>query len=121
VDALRAHRKAQLEERLSFGPDYLMTLVPFGDLVFREADGQPVNPVAFGKRFERAVTRLGLPKIPLHGLRHTWATLALAKNVHPKVVSGRLGLQHGLGERWIWLAEAEDELRVVGHPVRPNP
>ena len=34
---------------------------------------------------------IGLPKIPLHGLRHTWATIALSQNVHSKVVSERLG------------------------------
>ena len=37
------------------------------------------------------MAKLGLPKIPLHGLRHTWATIALSQNVHPKVVSERLG------------------------------
>jgi integrase len=91
VEAMRAHRKAQLEERLAFGPDYPVTLETFGDLVFRKADGQPVNPVAFGKRFERTVANLDVPRIPLHGLRHTWATLALSQNVHPKIVSERLG------------------------------
>jgi integrase len=91
VDELRAHRKALLEDRLAFGPSYPVSLETFGDLVFREADGQPVNPAAFGKRFERTVASLGVPRIPLHGLRHTWATLALSQNVHPKVVSERLG------------------------------
>ena len=32
-----------------------------------------------------------LPPIPLHGLRHTWATLALQMGVHPRVVQERLG------------------------------
>ncbi len=32
-----------------------------------------------------------LPPIPLHGLRHTYATLALASGVNPRIVSGRLG------------------------------
>ena len=32
-----------------------------------------------------------LPKLRLHDLRHTWATLALAAGVHPKVVQERLG------------------------------
>ncbi len=35
--------------------------------------------------------RLGLPRIRLHDLRHTWATLALQAGIHPKVVSERLG------------------------------
>ena len=33
----------------------------------------------------------GLPRIRLHDLRHTHATLALAAGIHPKVVSERLG------------------------------
>jgi integrase len=33
----------------------------------------------------------GLPKIPLHGLRHTHASLALQAGIHPKVVADRLG------------------------------
>ena len=32
-----------------------------------------------------------MPTIRLHDLRHTWATLALAAGVHPKVVAERLG------------------------------
>jgi integrase len=32
-----------------------------------------------------------LPTIPLHGLRHTYATLALSAGVNPRIVSGRLG------------------------------
>lgn len=31
------------------------------------------------------------PPIPVHGLRHTWATLALQAGVHPRVVQERLG------------------------------
>jgi integrase len=27
----------------------------------------------------------------LHGLRHTWATLALERGIHPRVVQERLG------------------------------
>lgn len=87
VEVLRARRKAQLEERLALGPDYADT----GDLVFTELDGTPVNPVRFSKQFEREVKAAGLPHIPLHGLRHTWATIALSAGIHPKVVSERLG------------------------------
>ena len=32
-----------------------------------------------------------MPRIPLHGLRHTCATLALSAGVNPRIVSGRLG------------------------------
>jgi integrase len=41
--------------------------------------------------FERHVRRLGLPRIRLHDLRHTHATLGLAAGVHVKVMNERLG------------------------------
>ncbi len=39
----------------------------------------------------REVARTGLPKIRFHDLRHAHATHLLAKGVHPKVASERLG------------------------------
>jgi integrase len=53
--------------------------------------GAPVHPQAFSEAFGRHAKAAGLPKIPLHGLRHTHATLALQAGIHPKVVSDRLG------------------------------
>jgi integrase len=32
-----------------------------------------------------------MPRIRLHDLRHTHATIALGANIHPKIVSDRLG------------------------------
>jgi integrase len=61
------------------------------DLVFTNPLGGFVHPQAFSEAFERHAEAAGLPKIPLHGLRHTHATLALQAGIHPKVVSDRLG------------------------------
>jgi integrase len=41
--------------------------------------------------FEQRIKEAGLPRIRLHDLRHTHATLALQAGIHPKVVSERLG------------------------------
>jgi integrase len=41
--------------------------------------------------FEDAVRASGLPRIRLHDLRRTHATIALGADIHPKVVSDRLG------------------------------
>jgi integrase len=41
--------------------------------------------------FDRLVKRSGLPRLTVHGLRHSHATLALQAGVHPKVVQERLG------------------------------
>jgi integrase len=86
VAALRAHRKRQLEERMSWGQAYRDS----GLVVTRE-DGTLVHPDRFTQMFDKHVKDAGLPRIRLHDLRHTHATLALAAGVHPKVVSERLG------------------------------
>jgi integrase len=41
--------------------------------------------------FERHTRAVKLPRIRLHDLRHTWATLALQSGIHPKVASEVLG------------------------------
>lgn len=86
VAALRSHRTRQLEERLAFGPGYN----PDG-LAFCREDGTPVRPEGFSTNFEQHNAAAGLPRIRLHDLRHTHATIMLSANVHPKVVSERLG------------------------------
>lgn len=50
-----------------------------------------MKPDSFSQFFERRVGQLGLPKIRLHDVRHTHASMALAAGVNPKVVSERLG------------------------------
>lgn len=62
-----------------------------GDLVCCLLDGRPLHPKTFSYYFGRHVRRLGLPRIRLHDLRHTHATLALRAGVHPRVVQERLG------------------------------
>jgi integrase len=41
--------------------------------------------------FLRRQKKLGLPRLTLKGLRHTWATLAIEQEIHPRVVQERLG------------------------------
>jgi integrase len=60
-------------------------------LVFCRENGTPVRPRTFSRTFDQHVADAGLPRIRLHDLRHTHATLALEAGVHPKVVSERLG------------------------------
>jgi integrase len=61
------------------------------DLVFCRADGNGRDPDVVSHQFADLVRLAGLPKIRLHDLRHTHATLALQAGVHPKVVQERLG------------------------------
>lgn len=86
VTALRRHRKQQAEQRLASG---------FGrstdDLVICQPDGSPIHPKTVSWRFAAAIRRHGLPRIRLHDLRHSHASLALKAGVHPRVVQERLG------------------------------
>lgn len=59
--------------------------------VFARPDGSPTHPQLISDAFKRLVKRSGLPRIRLHDLRHTHATLLLKAGVPIKVVSERLG------------------------------
>jgi len=84
--ALCAHLQRQREERIAAGPAWQ----EFG-LVFCRADGSAFNPEAVSRHFMHRVAAVGLPNIGIHGLRHSYATAALAAGVSAKVVSERLG------------------------------
>lgn len=84
--ALRRHREAQRLERDVFGDHY-----SDNDLVFCREDGTPMWPRSLSRAFSRRIAALDLPRIRLHDLRHTHATLALQAGIHPKVVQERLG------------------------------
>ena len=86
VAVLRSHRTLMLEERLLVGPDFSAE-----GFAFHYPDGSYLRPDAISGQFLRRVKRYGLPRLTLHGLRHTWATLALEQGIHPRVVQERLG------------------------------
>jgi integrase len=86
VAALRQHRQRQLAERLIMGAGF----TDHG-LLFCRPDGGPLHPERFSRTFMIEAERAGRPRIRLHDLRHTWATLALSAGEHPKVVQERLG------------------------------
>jgi integrase len=85
---LKNHKKIQLEERLKVG-----SLWQNHDLIFTTEIGSPIYTNNLRKRhFKPALVRAGLPlKVRLYDLRHTMATLLFLSNVHPKIVSERLG------------------------------
>jgi len=60
-------------------------------LVFAYADGRPLDPGTVTHAFARLLKEAGLAHIRFHDLRHTHATLMLKSDVHPKIVSERLG------------------------------
>lgn len=60
-------------------------------VVFTRPNGEPIHPHVLSQTFERVLTAAGLPRIRLHDLRHTHASLLLQAGVPIKVVSERLG------------------------------
>lgn len=59
--------------------------------VFTNGTGGPLHANSMMYQFEKLTTAVSLPKIRFHDLRHTSATLLLAKGIHPKIVQERLG------------------------------
>jgi integrase len=85
--ALRAHRARQNEARLRCGAGYQDGL----DLVFARKDGSPIDPSHLSHAFARHAVAAGLPKIRLHDLRHSVATLCIESGESLKAVADRLG------------------------------
>jgi len=60
-------------------------------LVFTNRRGEPLHQSVVGIRIRRALDGAQLPRIRVHDLRHTAATVLLVEGVHPKVVQDMLG------------------------------
>ena len=64
------------------------------DSVFTNPHGKPLHSETISQLFNRIVARSTLPRIRLHDLRHTHASLLVANGAPIKVVSERLGHSH---------------------------
>ena len=86
LEALKAHAARQADERSAAGETWLES-----GYVFVRPSGEALQPFAVSKAFHQLSAAACLPQIRLHDLRHSYATLALASGVNPRIVSGRLG------------------------------
>lgn len=59
--------------------------------MFTSEDGSLLLPDTFSARFARLVSLAGLPRIRLHDLRHSAASVMYANGVPIKVISEMLG------------------------------
>lgn len=86
VKHLQAHLAMIDAEREAFG-----TGSPEHDFLAVRPDGVHIHPDTLTRRFNRLVDRAGVPRIRLHDVRHTYATLAMDAGVDPKMLSDRMG------------------------------
>jgi integrase len=75
VEALREHRKAQLELRLQLG----LGKLPDDALLFARIDGGPLSVA--NTQWAKFATNIGLGEITFHALRHTHASQLIAAGV----------------------------------------
>jgi integrase len=79
-------RKHQLEEKLG------ASSYEESDLVFATRKGTQLDAQnVINRYFKPLLRRAGLPDIRWHDLRHTYATLLLARGTHPTYVQKSLG------------------------------
>ena len=86
LDMLREYRKWQNQKRLQVGEDWIDN-----DRLFTQWNGVPIYPDTISDRFANFIKKHDLPKVTLHSLRHSNATLLIAEGVDVRTVSQRLG------------------------------
>ena len=91
----KAYRKEQLEYKMALGSQWNGS-----NYIFIQWNGRQMYPDTPYNTFKKIIKRYNssiedkekrLPEIPLHGLRHTSATLLISQNVDIRTVSNRLG------------------------------
>ncbi len=87
VEALRDHRRAQLEARIKLGIGKLTS----SHYVFGDFEGKALNPERITYQWKRFVVDTGLPTVTLHALRHSHASALIAAGQDVVTVSRRLG------------------------------
>lgn len=85
--ALRREQREQDAERTAAGALWQ----DVDGLVFTDPLGRPQYRTAVHRGYHELLTAAGLPSIPFHGLRHSFATAALAAGVPLRSVSDALG------------------------------
>jgi integrase len=62
-----------------------------GGLLWHQADGSPLQAHHVQAELDRICKAAGIPRVTIHGLRHTSATLLAHAGVAPQVIQHRLG------------------------------
>ena len=86
AEILKAHKSNQLEKRFQVGDQWQNQ-----DWVFTQWNGTPMEINTPSHWFKKFLKKNNIPHCKFHALRHTSATLLLAKGINIKTVSSRLG------------------------------
>lgn len=95
IELSKEWKREQLRYRMAIGSQWVGE-----NHIFIQWNGKQMHPDTPYKTFKKIIKRYNetvkneadkLPDIPLHGLRHTSATLLISQNVDVRTVSGRLG------------------------------
>jgi integrase len=105
IQALREHRKAQLELRMQLGVGKL----PHDALLFTNLDGGPLSPNAVSAAWADFAESIGMPTLTFHALRHSHASQLIDAGVDIVTISKRLG--H---------AKPDITLRIYAHLFRKD-
>jgi len=105
VNALRDHRKTQLEFRMRLGAGKLAD----DALLFSDIDGRPFSRNAISAAWADFAASAGIPDVTFHALRHTHASQLIDAGVDIVTISKRLG--H---------AKPDITLRVYSHLFRKS-
>lgn len=84
----RTHCKSLL---LSFGKKLKDDITKDDTFVFLSEAAEPYSPDTLFSIFRRIIKRTKLPKVTIHGLRHTHCTILLSRHVNVEVIAERLG------------------------------
>ena len=88
VDVLTAWRGVWTSERVTEAGDEDLHEA---DLVFSWPTGRPLTTETLARELDRAIAAAEVPRLTPHGLRHSYATLALHAGMPVQVLSERLG------------------------------
>jgi integrase len=87
VDALRSHRRRQLELRVALGQGKPEPAA----LLFCDHNGDPIPPNNLSRDWRRFILTRKLPRISFHGLRHSHVSALIAGGIDVLTVSRRIG------------------------------
>jgi len=86
VEALRQYKAEVSKLRLQLGIGLKKE-----DLIFEKTPGDRMTPTRVSSAYNWFIHKNKLKRVSFHALRHTHATHLLEGNIHPKIVSERLG------------------------------